>query len=301
MGTQPELTRRAFFGEGIEGVGQQVAEHLTQTGFPGLDPQGRSGQIADQFDFHAAPPFGQQRQRIVQRRLQGDTFRSMAIASGEGAQVRDDRGHAPGQFADQFEVATGIVGALVVEQHFGVFRVAADRGQWLIEFVADARGHCPQRREFAGLHQIILGANQFLLRLFALQHFLFQSTVEPFQITCALGDPAFQFAPGLAFEGDPFQVMTAALHHQAEQQHQHQQHRATDGDHRAHRAVDQRARGKNADVPAGFRDRLGLGQPGIGAELQWLRIAGRIRLNRADGFALVLAQRAGRAEAPFRA
>ncbi|MNK83295.1 hypothetical protein D3C87_1031000 [compost metagenome] len=63
----------------------------------------------------------------------------MAIAAGKRAQVGDDRGHAPGQFADQFEVAARIVGALMIEQHFGVFRVAADRCQRLIEFVADAR------------------------------------------------------------------------------------------------------------------------------------------------------------------
>ena len=69
--------------------------------------------------------------------------------------------------------------------------------------------------------------------------------------------------------------------------------------HRAHRAVDQGARGEDADVPAGFRDRLGLGQPGVGIELQRLWIAGRIGLDRGDGLALFFAQRAGRAEAPL--
>ncbi|MEO0677948.1 MAG: hypothetical protein AAFZ02_10375, partial [Pseudomonadota bacterium] len=49
----------------------------------------------------------------------------VAVAAGEGAQVGDDRGHAPGQLADQLEVAAGILGALVVEEDLGVFRVAA--------------------------------------------------------------------------------------------------------------------------------------------------------------------------------
>ncbi|MCY1447426.1 hypothetical protein D9M71_640470 [compost metagenome] len=62
----------------------------------------------------------------------------MAVTTGEGAQVGDDRGHAPGQLADQLEVAAGVFGTLVVEQDLGVFRVAADGGQWLVEFVADA-------------------------------------------------------------------------------------------------------------------------------------------------------------------
>ncbi|MNK83355.1 hypothetical protein D3C87_1031670 [compost metagenome] len=115
MGTQPEFTWRAFFRQGIQGVGQQIAEYLAQAGFPGFDPQGGGGQVADQLDFHAASTLGQQGQGIVQRRLQGDAFRSMPVAPGKSAQVGDDRGHATGQFADQLEVAAGIVGALVIQ------------------------------------------------------------------------------------------------------------------------------------------------------------------------------------------
>ncbi|MNK83354.1 hypothetical protein D3C87_1031660 [compost metagenome] len=166
--------------------------------------------------------------------------------------------------------------------------------------MADARRHGAQCRQFAGLHQIILGADQLLLGLFAFQHFLFQAPVQAFEIAGALGDPTFQFAAGLGFESDAFEVMATALHHQAKQQHQHQQRCATDGHHRTYRAVDQGARGEDADVPAGFGDLLGLGQPGIGIELQRFWIAGWIGLDRRDGFAFVLAQRAGRAESPLR-
>ncbi|MCY1411654.1 hypothetical protein D9M71_270440 [compost metagenome] len=212
----------------------------------------------------------------------------------------DDRGHATGQFADQLEIAAGIVGALVVEQYLGVFRITANGCQWLIEFMADARRHGAQCRQFAGLDQIVLGADQLLLGLLAFQYFLFQAPVQAFEIAGALGDPTFQFAAGLGFESNAIQVMAAALHHQAKQQHHHQQRCTADGHHRAHRTVDQGARGEDADIPAGFGDLLGLGQPGVGVELQRFGIAGWIGLDRSDGFAFGLAQRTGRAESPLR-
>jgi hypothetical protein len=104
----------------------------------------------------------------------------------------------------------------------------------------------------------------------------------------------------LGFEGDAFEVMAAALHHQAEQQHQDQQRRAANGDNGTHRAVDQGAGGEDADVPTGFGDLLGLSQPGVGVEPQWFRIAGRVRLDRSDRFAFFFAQGPGRAESPLR-
>ncbi|MNG06611.1 hypothetical protein D3C84_898650 [compost metagenome] len=165
--------------------------------------------------------------------------------------------------------------------------------------MADARRHGPQRRQFARLHQVILGTYKVLLSLLAFQHFLFQSTVEAFQVAGPFGHPTFQFASGLGFEGDPLQVVAAPLHHQAEQQHDHQQRGATDGDHGPYRPVDQGARGEDADVPAGFRDRLGLGQPGVRIEFQRSRITGRVGLDRADRLALVFAQWSGCAKAPF--
>ncbi len=111
--------------------------------------------------------------------------------------------------------------------------------------MTDARRHGPQRRELASLHQVILGTYKVLLSLLALQHFLFQSTVEAFQVAGPFGHPTFQFASGLGLEGDPLQVMAAPLHHQAEQQHHHQQRGAADGDHGPYRAVDQGARGED--------------------------------------------------------
>ncbi|RMP86339.1 hypothetical protein ALQ17_200056 [Pseudomonas fluorescens] len=103
----------------------------------------------------------------------------------------------------------------MVEQDFGVFRVAANRCQGLIEFVTDARRHGAQRRQFARLHQVVLGTYQLLLGVFALQHFLFQAPVEAFQVTGTLDHPRFQLAPGLGFERNALQVVTATLHHQA--------------------------------------------------------------------------------------
>jgi hypothetical protein len=47
--------------------------------------------------------------------------------------------------------------------------------------------------------------------VFALQHFLLESTVEAFEVAGPFGDPALQFVAGLAFEGDPLQVMAPAV------------------------------------------------------------------------------------------
>ncbi len=300
LGTYPQPARWAFFGEGVQRVGQQIAEHLTQTRFTGLHPQRRVGQVTNQFDFHRATAFGQQCQRVIQRRLQCHTFRRMTVTSGEGAQMRDDRGHAPGQFADQLEVAARFFGTLMIEQHFGVLCVAADRGQRLIQFVADARRHGTQRGQFAGLDQFVLGLHQFLLRLFTLQHFLAQSAVEAFKVAGALDHAHFQLAPRLGLEGDAVQVVTTTLHHQAQQQHQHQQRRAANRHHRAHLTINQCAGRQNIHVPAGLLDSLGLGQPGVLINPQRAWVAGRVGLDRHDGLFLVIGQVAGRPKPPFR-
>ncbi|MDT4876268.1 hypothetical protein FQZ97_1116960 [compost metagenome] len=59
LGAQPDAPRLRFLAECIEGIRQQVAEHLAQAGFAGLHPQGGVRQVADQFDLHAPAPFGQ--------------------------------------------------------------------------------------------------------------------------------------------------------------------------------------------------------------------------------------------------
>ncbi|RMT83547.1 hypothetical protein ALP39_04901 [Pseudomonas marginalis pv. marginalis] len=301
FGTQPEFARWAFFGEGVEGVGQQVAQHLAQTGFAGLHPQRCLRQITDQLHFHRPPPLGQQRECVVQRRLQGHALRRMSVASGEGAQVGDDRGHTPGQFADQLEVAPRIGGAFMVQQDLGVFRIAANRGQGLIEFVADTRRHGAQRRQLARLHQIILGAHQFLLGVFALQHFLFEPPVQAFQIAGPFDHSGFQLATCLGFKRNAIQVMATSLHHQTEQQHQHQQRGTTHRDHRAHRAADQGLRREDFHVPAGLGDGRGLAQPRGAAQAQRLWVAGRVGLDRNDRLALFGGQWPSGAEPPLRA
>ncbi|MNJ34340.1 hypothetical protein D3C77_290480 [compost metagenome] len=222
----------------------------------------------------------------------------MAVAAGEGAQVGNDRGHAPGQFTDQLEVATGIVGALVVEQNLGVFCVAADRRQRLVEFVADARRHGPQHRQLAGLDQFILGAHQLLLGVFAFQYLAFQAAVEAFKVGGTLDDTLFQLLAPMGLEVDAVHVMASTLHHQAQQQHQHQQGCGTNGQHCAHRAVDDGPWRQDAGLPTGFFDGFGLDQPGSPVEVQWLRRLGRVGLDRNDRFAFGIGQRPGGAEAP---
>ena len=225
----------------------------------------------------------------------------MAIAPGERTQVRNDRRHAPGQLIDQFEVAARIVDALMIEQHFGVFGIAADGRQRLVEFVADAGRHGAQRGQLARLYQVILGAHQFLLGMLALQHFFAQALVEAFKVAGSFGHPAFEFTPGLGFEGDAFQIMTAALHHQADQQHDYQQGGRANGQHGPHRAIDQGTRRKNIYAPAGLVDFLRLYYPRIGVDVQRLQVARRVGQDGENVLLLLRRQFARGLETPIRA
>lgn len=67
-------------------------------------------------------------------------FRCVAIAAGEGAQVGNDGGHAPGQFVDQLEVAAGIVGAVGGRATLRRFQCWIAASSWLSS-LADAGRH----------------------------------------------------------------------------------------------------------------------------------------------------------------
>ncbi len=224
----------------------------------------------------------------------------MPVAPGEGAQVGDDRGHAPGQFADQPEVVARVIDALVIEQHGGVLGVAADRRQRLVEFVADARAHGAEHRELAGLHQLVLGAGGFLLGMLAFEHLVLQPAVEGFQIVGAFQHAALQLLARPRVEGDAFQVMPAPLHQQAEHQHQQQQGAAADGYGGLHAALDHRARGEDVHRPAGFLQHPALRHPGRVLQRQRLGLAGRVGLVVGDLVALAHRQRTAGAVTPLR-
>ncbi|MNH03513.1 hypothetical protein D3C79_627780 [compost metagenome] len=132
----------------------------------------------------------------------------------------------------------------------------------------------------------------------ALQHGALEPGVQAFEVGGALGHALFQFLAAARLEVDAVDVVAAPLHHQAGQQHQHQQGASADGHHGLHRTVDQHAWGEDADLPAGFLDVAGLADPGVLVEHQRLRGLGRVGLDGDDGLALGLGQRAGRAEAP---
>ncbi|MNH13023.1 hypothetical protein D3C79_725820 [compost metagenome] len=210
----------------------------------------------------------------------------------------DDRGHAPGQFTDQLEVAARIFGALVVEQDLGVLGVAADRRQGLVELVADARRHGAEHRQLAGLNQLVLGAHRLLLRTFTFQHGALEAGIEAFEVGGTFGHAVLQLVAAAGFEVDAVDVVTAPLHDQPGQQDQHQQRAGADGHDRLHRAIDQAARGEDADLPAGFPDVAGLADPCVLIEHQRLRGLGRVGLDGDDRLALGLGQLAGGAEAP---
>ncbi|VVN03631.1 hypothetical protein PS623_03418 [Pseudomonas fluorescens] len=225
----------------------------------------------------------------------------MAITPGKGAQVGDDRGHAPGQLADQLEVAAGVFGTFMVEQHFGVFGVAADRRQRLVELVADACRHGAEHRQLAGLDQLVLSADQFLLGALAFEHGAFQQGIKAFEVGGPGHHAVFQVLSAAGFEVDAVDIVAPALHHQTGQQDQHQQCAGANCHDRLHRAVDEDVRGKDAHLPAGFLDVAGLDQPGLGVEVERLRCLGRVGLDGEHRRALRRSQRAGGTEAPVRA
>ena len=74
-----------------------------------------------------------------------------------------------------------IIGPLVIEQRGGILCIVANGGQRLIEFMTDAGTHGAQRRQLAGLHQLIRARTSSCC-LLALQYFLFEAMVELFQI-----------------------------------------------------------------------------------------------------------------------
>ncbi len=224
----------------------------------------------------------------------------MAIAAGEGAQVGDDRGHSRGELADQLEVVARLLVALLIEQHPGVVGIAADGAQRLVELVTDAGAHGAQRREFASLQQFVLGADQFLLGLLALEHLDLQPPVQRLQVPGALLNALFQLLAGAGIQRQTFDEMPPALHQQAEPEQQRQEGRGTDGDHGAHRSLDQTDGRQDAHRPVDLLEFATLDQPGIDIQRQVPRIECGVGLIEADLFAFVLLQPAGGAKAPLR-
>ncbi|MNQ53525.1 hypothetical protein D3C85_675670 [compost metagenome] len=140
------------------------------------------------------------------------------------------------------------------------------------------------------MHQLVLGAHQFLLGLFPFQHFALEAAVKRFEVLGAFLHAHFQLVPGARVEGDAVEVVTAALHHQAEQQQQGEQGGATDGHGGGHLAVDQLARGEDAGGQAGLREFAALGEPGLVIQLEGRWRLRRVRLVGGDGSAFSVVQ-----------
>ena len=71
----------------------------------------------------------------------------------------------PGQLADFLEVADGVVRQPALEQAARVVGVVANRGQRLVQLVADAGRHLPESGHLGRLDQLGLGFAQGLLGL----------------------------------------------------------------------------------------------------------------------------------------
>ncbi|MCY1415305.1 hypothetical protein D9M71_307830 [compost metagenome] len=160
----------------------------------------------------------------------------------------------------------------MVEQHSGIVRITANRPQRLVELMADAGGHGPQRRQLAGFHYLILRMQQLALCLFAVVHFLLQAGVGFLQLPGALQHTNLKLPLGPGLQFDALQVVAAADVQQHQEQEQGKQRRPANQQHIAHRAIDQRARAIDAYRPTGFRKLATLTDPVFLVDPQRLRM-----------------------------
>jgi len=129
--------------------------------------------------------------------------------------------------------------------------------------VGDAGGHLADGRQFARLHQLILGAAQGFLGLAAFANLPLEALVARAQVGGAFGNPAFQLAvgflqgfPGGEAGGDDFASFVPG-----NQQERHQ----AKGDGHQDALVDRRTaqvveRGEQGEIPRRVAQRPGLGQ-----------------------------------------
>ena len=116
----------------------------------------------------------------------------------------------------------------------------------------------------------------------------------------ALQHALFELLSRLAVQCQAFDEVSAALHQQAEPEQQSKQGGSADGDHGAHRSLDQVDRRKDAHRPTGLLEFTALDQPGIDVQGQVARLQSWVGLVGGDLLALVRFQRAGGAKPPLR-
>ena len=152
--------RCGLFGDRVEGVAQQVDQHLFQADGVATHP-GRLARVL--LDVHGAVAQArrQQLQGLVHHaaELQGLAQAARALP-GVGLQVGGEGGHALQQFVVAAEGIARLFQLPVVEHQAQAAQVHVQGGQRLVDLVGEGGGHLPQGRELGRLHQAILGGAQ---------------------------------------------------------------------------------------------------------------------------------------------
>ena len=131
----------------------------------------------------------EQEQRAVDGAVDQDRLGVAGLAlAREGLEMAGDAGHAIGQAGDQVEIAGHLPEVAALGENLRARHEGADRRQRLVDLVRERGRHLAERRELAGLHQLILRRAQARLRPAVLVDLGLQRRVRVAQFAGALGD-----------------------------------------------------------------------------------------------------------------
>src|SRR5215470_4478108 len=201
--------RVVAFDHCIERVAQEIEHHLLELNRLSHDPDVR-GDIP--LDTHSGCPDLrlEQKQGALDGALDQDRFGVTGFAlARECLQVAGDARHAFGQVSDEIEVARHLNKIAPLHKDPGAGHEGADRRQRLVDLVRDRRRHLPERGEFAGLHQLVLGFAQTHLSPASLLDLGLQRSIGFAQFVGALRHLPLELGAGFASRD----IGTVTLHH----------------------------------------------------------------------------------------
>ncbi len=142
--------------ERLQGVGQQVEEHLLQLQRVGANRRKVAVELPHHFDVGQAELFGHERHRVVDRAERVARPRAEVAPAREAAHVVDDAGHPRDLLGDQVEILFELADRL-----FGLAAHHADehanRRQRLVQLVGNAGAELTHRGQPSRLQELRLG------------------------------------------------------------------------------------------------------------------------------------------------
>src|SRR5712691_671563 len=176
----------------VERIAQEIEDHLLELHRGADDPKVR---LQILLDAHAGglDLALDEKERPLERACHQHRLEPARLAlAREGLQVRGDRRHAVRQSRDQIEVAGHLRKLAAFGEDFRARHEGTDGGERLIDLVRDGGRHLPERRELAGLHQLVLGGPQPRLDSAVLVDFGLQRGIRFAELAGALGHLAFE-------------------------------------------------------------------------------------------------------------